>query len=102
MSINTLLDEKRVFKAANQFKQNANYTQNSIYQEAQKDRLGFWEARAKELVWQKPWSKVLEWNRPYAKWFIGGKLNASENCLDVHLKTHRKDKTAIVWEGEMG
>jgi acetyl-CoA synthetase len=102
MAIETLLDETRVYKASDTFKQNANYKNPEIYKAAEKDRIKFWEERARELTWQKPWNKVLEWNRPYAKWFMGGKLNASENCLDVHLKTHRKNKIALIWEGEMG
>jgi acetyl-CoA synthetase len=102
MTIETLLDENRIYKASDTFKKNANYKNPEIYKTAEKDRLKFWEERARELTWQKPWSKVLEWKRPYAKWFIGGKLNASENCLDVHLQTHRKNKIALIWEGEMG
>lgn len=65
------------------------------------DPEGFWAEQAKaELDWFKPWDKVLEWNAPFAKWFIGGKLNISYNCLDRHVNAGRGDRTAILWEGE--
>jgi len=73
----------------------------NMYKEAKEDRLGFWAARAKELEWFEPWTDVLEWKRPYAKWFVGGKMNAAYNCLDVHLAT-KGDKTAYIFEGEKG
>jgi acetyl-CoA synthetase len=62
----------------------------------------FWEARARELTWFKPWKKALEWKPPYAKWFVGGKLNVSYNCLDRHVATSRRTKAALIWEGEPG
>ena len=62
----------------------------------------FWAREASELVWQKRWKKVLEWKAPFAKWFLGGKLNLSENCLDRHLSGPRRNKAAILWEGEPG
>ena len=64
--------------------------------------MAFWAKAAKELDWFKPWKRVLEWKCPWAKWFIGGKINASYNCLDRHVKTARKNKAAIIWEGEPG
>jgi len=74
----------------------------SLYRESLSDPDGFWGRMAKETVtWQKPWDKVLEWTPPFAKWFLNGKLNVSENCVDRHLK-NRADKTAILWEGEDG
>ena len=61
----------------------------------------FWSRQAKaELVWFKPWTKVLKWEEPYAKWFVGGQLNVSYNCLDRHLDTARANKAALIWEGE--
>lgn len=66
------------------------------------DPESFWGELAKELVWDKPYDTVLEWNRPFAKWFVGGKLNASVQCLDKHLDTSVADKTAITWIGEPG
>ena len=62
----------------------------------------FWSAIASELDWFKKWTKVLEWKLPFAKWFVGGKINVSYNCLDRHLSTWRKNKAAIIWEGEPG
>ena len=61
-----------------------------------------WAREAQELVWRAPWKKVVEWKAPFAKWFIGGKLNLSENCLDRHLTSARRNKAAILWEGEPG
>jgi acetyl-CoA synthetase len=71
-----------------------------LYQEAADDLEGFWDKYAKELHWFKPYDKVLEWDVPYAKWFVGGQTNVSYNCLDAHLQTDRRDKPAIIWEGE--
>ena len=62
----------------------------------------FWAEQAKSLVWIKEWDKVLEWNPPFARWFVGGQLNASVNCLDRHIKTDIKNKAAIIWEAESG
>ena len=71
-------------------------------QQALDDPEGFWASMAKELDWFKPWEKVLEWNPPFAKWFVGGRTNIAHNCLDRHLTTARKNKAAIIWEGEPG
>ena len=73
-----------------------------MYERAKKDPEGFWAEAARSLDWFKPWDKVLEWNPPIAKWFIGGKLNVSYNCLDRHMKTWRRNKAALIWEGEPG
>src|SRR4029079_16393749 len=62
----------------------------------------FWAREAAELLWNKKWTKVLDWKVPFAKWFVGGKLNVSENCLDRHLRTSRHNKAALIWEGEPG
>src|SRR4030095_6970767 len=62
----------------------------------------FWAKQAESLDWFKKWDTILEWNEPFAKWFVGGKLNISYHCLDRHLKTDRRDKTAFIWEGEPG
>ena len=62
----------------------------------------FWAEQAKNLVWFKEWDKVLDWKPPFARWFVGGQLNASVNCLDRHIKTDIKNKAAIIWEGERG
>ena len=74
-----------------------------LYRRAEQDPEAFWgEVASRELHWFEKWNKVLEWNPPQAKWFAGGKLNVSYNCLDRHLTTHRKNKAAILWEGEPG
>ncbi|RAP33243.1 acetate--CoA ligase [Candidatus Marinamargulisbacteria bacterium SCGC AG-439-L15] len=101
MSIDTLLDEKRVIKTSDLFKSEANTAQQALYQEANENRLAFWENRAKDLDWFEPWDTILQWEKPVSKWFINGKLNASYNCLDRHLN-EKKNKTAIIWEGETG
>ncbi len=80
----------------------ANANDESIYDRAAADYEGYWEDWARQLDWFKPWNTVLEWTPPHAKWFVGGQLNVSYNCLDRHLNTSRKDKRAIVFEGEPG
>ncbi len=74
----------------------------TIRRKALENLPSFWHKQAKELVWFKDWDKVLDWNPPYAKWFTGGKINASVNCLDKHVNSDRKNKVAIIWEGENG
>lgn len=76
---------------------------DELLQKASEDYLGFWEERANELHWFRKWDKVLdESNKPFFKWFVGAKTNISYNCLDVHVKTHRRNKIAFIWEGENG
>jgi acetyl-CoA synthetase len=105
-NIESHLKEKRLFKPPRQFAQKArikNFAQyQRMYRESIKRPDKFWTREANELVWRKRWRKVVEWKAPFAKWFIGGKLNLSENCLDRHLTTHRRNKAAILWEGEPG
>jgi acetyl-CoA synthetase len=74
--------------------------QPSIYDDAAADRVGFWEEQARWLSWDQPWSAALEWEPPYAKWFVGGRLNASVNCVDRHVHAGFGDKVAFYWEGE--
>jgi acetyl-CoA synthetase len=104
--IESHLSEKRVFKPAKGFSERArikNIAQyRRMYRESIKQPAKFWVREANELVWQKRWHKVVQWKAPFAKWFVGGKLNISENCLDRHLTTHRRNKAAILWEGEPG
>ncbi len=107
--IESLLKEKRVFKPSPEFAKQANWSRKTVNEYR---RLGasnperFWAKMAKENVsWFSPWKKVLEWKRPFAKWFVGGKLNVSYNCLDRHLEGEnawRRNKAAIIWEGEPG
>ncbi len=73
-----------------------------IYKEAETDPEKFWGEIASQLHWFKPWDKVLDWNCPWSKWFSGGELNLSYNCLDRHVATARRNKAAIIWEGEPG
>ena len=102
VAIVALLREKRKFPAPKSFAKRALVSKASIYAEAAKNPVRFWEARARELHWIKPWKKSLEWKPPYAKWFAGGKLNVSDNCLDRHVATTRRTKAALIWEGEPG
>ncbi|MBA3658347.1 MAG: acetate--CoA ligase [Gemmatimonadales bacterium] len=98
--LQTLLSEKRRFPPPDQFAAAA-AAQPAIY-EAGADPERFWEEQARTLEWSTPWSQVLEWAIPHAKWFVGGKLNASVNCIDRHLDGPRRNKAAIIWEGEPG
>jgi acetyl-CoA synthetase len=100
--IEALLKEGRKFPPPKAFTKAARVKGTAIYAEARRDPVRFWERQAKELRWLKPWRKALEWKLPYAKWFIGGKLNVSDNCLDRHVEGARRNKAAIVWEGEPG
>jgi acetyl-CoA synthetase len=99
--IDALLQEHREFPPSDAFRKQANVSDAAVYSKTAQDREGFWASWAEQLDWQTKWDKVLDWNPPYAKWFVGGTLNASYNCLDRHLAT-RGDKTAISWEGEPG
>ena len=104
-NITTLLKEKRFFKPAAAFSKSSHLGASkaeALRRKAAKDPEAFWAQAAKDLLWLKPWKKVLDWKFPFAKWFVGGKLNISQNCLDRHLDNHRRNKAAIVWEGEPG
>ncbi len=106
VNITSVLKESRLFPPSAEFaaaahiKTPAEYDQ--LWQRAHDDPEGFWAEQAESLAWFKKWDKVLTWNEPHAKWFEGGKLNASFNCLDRHLDGPRRNKAAIVWEGEPG
>jgi acetyl-CoA synthetase len=100
--IEALLKEDRSFAPSDDFRARALVNDPAIYDRAAQDPEAFWADFAKELEWIKPWSSVLEWKAPDAKWFIGGKLNASANCLDRHVRTARRNKAAFIWEGEPG
>ena len=105
-SIESVLQESRVFEPSAEFRAQAHVKSmeeyERLYQEAQEDPEGFWGKIAGELHWFKPWDKVLEWDAPWAKWFSGGELNLSYNCLDRHVASARRNKAAIIWEGEPG
>ncbi|MDT8436307.1 MAG: acetate--CoA ligase [Gemmatimonadota bacterium] len=100
--IDVLLKEARRFPPPSEFRKQARVADRSPHEEAATDREAFWEARARELHWFRPWGTVLEWDPPDAKWFAGGRLNAAYNCLDRHLDTWRANKAALIWEGEPG
>ncbi|MBI2606748.1 MAG: acetate--CoA ligase [Deltaproteobacteria bacterium] len=105
-SIDSVLKEKRKFKPSAAFAKNAiigSATKLAALQKkAAKNPVKFWEEQARTLDWFKPWKKALVWKHPFAKWFAGGRLNIAYNCLDRHLKTPRKHKAALIWEGEPG
>lgn len=100
--IDVLLQENRKFPPPPAFTKSANVSTAKIYEEAARDPEKFWAGEARQLEWIKPWTKVLEWNPPHAKWFIGGKINVAANCVDRHLNGPRRDKAALIWEGEPG
>ena len=105
-AIESILNESRVFAPPADFASAAEIGSfeeyEKLYARADADPESFWAEQADALHWFKRWEKVLEWNEPFAKWFVGGKLNVSYNCLDRHLSTWRKNKAAIIWEGEPG
>jgi acetyl-CoA synthetase len=105
-NIESHLKETRVFKPSREFAKKARISSleqyRRMYRESIRNPDKFWAREARELRWQKPWKKVLQWKVPSAKWFVGGKLNLSENCLDRHLQGARRNKAAIIWEGEPG
>jgi acetyl-CoA synthetase len=100
-SLENLSYEERTFAPSPEFAAQAN-AKESMYVDAEKDRLAFWEKQASYLHWDKKWNTVLEWNSPYAKWFVGGKLNASYNALDRHVLEGRGNRVAFYFEGEPG
>ncbi|TLZ81751.1 MAG: acetyl-coenzyme A synthetase, partial [Methanobacteriota archaeon] len=101
-TIDSLLKEREQYPPSAAFRKSTHLKNDTFRQDAAKDPGAFWSRMAKELEWIAPWSKVLEWNPPFAKWFLDGKLNVSANCLDRHLAGPRRNKAALVWEGEPG
>jgi acetyl-CoA synthetase len=101
-SIETLLKEERHYPPSEDFRSQARWNDPAIYDKAANDPEGFWEEMASDLEWYRPWDRILEWNLPTAKWFVGAELNVCYNCVDRHIKTWRKNKAAIIWEGEPG
>jgi acetyl-CoA synthetase len=104
--IDSVLQERRVFPPPPEFAQHADIKSMDEYQrlarQAAADPEAFWASAARELHWFKPWNKVLEWELPWARWFVGGQINLAYNCLDRHAATWRRNKAAIIWEGEPG
>jgi len=104
--LDSILRENRVFPPAEEFSSKAHIKSleeyEALYKQSIEDPEKFWAGVANDLHWFKPWDKVLEWDLPSAKWFVGGKINLSYNCLDRHLSGPRRNKTALIWEGEPG
>ena len=100
--IEALLQEERVFTPSVECEKSANIRDRAVYEQAKKDPEAFWSDAAESLEWFKKWDQVLDWKPPVAKWFIGGKINVSVNCLDRHVRGWRRNKAAFIWEGEKG
>jgi acetyl-CoA synthetase len=100
--IGDLLREHRTFAPPAAFREHALVRDAQIYADASRDPDAFWARMAGELEWSRPWDAVLDWQPPHARWFVGGQLNASVNCLDRHLRGPRRNKAALIWEGEPG
>ncbi len=101
-TISALMTEDRRYPPAQEFTAQANWSDPEVYQRALADPEGFWSEMAQAIDWFEPWKSVLEWDPPTTKWFLGAKVNVSYNCVDRHLATWRKNKAAIIWEGEPG
>ena len=104
--VDNVMQEKRLFPPPAEFSAKARIRSlaeyEKLWKEAAADIEKFWGRHAAELHWFKPFDKVLEWNEPFAQWFVGGQTNIAYNCLDIHLDTPRKNKAALIWEGEPG
>jgi acetyl-CoA synthetase len=104
--IDSTLDEQRSFEPSAEFSQKAQIKSlaeyEALYKESVEQPEKFWARAAEELHWFKKWDKVLDWKAPWAKWFVGGQINLSYNCLDRHVQTARKNKAALIWESEPG
>ncbi|HTN77066.1 MAG TPA: AMP-binding protein, partial [Pirellulaceae bacterium] len=105
--IDSVMQETRLFPPPAEFAEKAKIGSlaeyEALYAEAARDPEAFWDRLAKaEMHWFKPYTKALNWQEPVAEWFVGGQTNASYNCLDVHLTSARRNKAAIIWEGEPG
>ena len=100
--IDALLQENRRFPPPEDFRRRAIAQDRSIYDVATRDPDAFWAQQAEQLHWFKRWKTVCEWKPPHAQWFLGGQLNVSYNCIDRHIETARRNKAALIWEGEPG
>jgi acetyl-CoA synthetase len=105
-NIDSTLDEQRKFESPTEFAQQSHLKSLADYEALYRESIDhpetFWGRAAEDLHWFKKWDKVLEWKAPWAKWFVGGQLNLSYNCLDRHVQTARKNKAALIWESEPG
>ena len=100
--LDVLLTEERRFPPPESFRRSANVPSEELYDFASRDPESFWAKMADELEWSKRWDRILEWKPPRAKWFLGGKINASVNCVDRHVRGARRNQAALIWEGEPG
>jgi acetyl-CoA synthetase len=100
--IDVLLQENRKFEPSAAFRSQAHISSPEIYADAERDPETFWATMAESLDWTRKWDKVMEWTPPHVKWFLGGRLNASVNCVDRHIRTARRNKAALIFEGEPG
>ena len=100
--IDVLLQEHRKFEPDPAFRAAAHISSPDVYERATRDPEAYWAEQAATLEWSAPWTHILDWQPPHAQWFIGGKLNASVNCLDRHIRTGRRNKAALIFEGEPG
>jgi acetyl-CoA synthetase len=99
--LDVLLETERTFPPPEEFAKQANANDPEIYEQADADPEGWWASWAEKLEWSQPWTQVLDWSQPpFAKWFVGGELNASVNCLDRHVEAGNGDRVAFYWEGE--
>jgi acetyl-CoA synthetase len=105
-AIDSVLREDRVFPPDERFSSDAFVPSRAHYDELYRESIadpdGFWSERAAQLHWMRSWDRVLEWTPPFAKWFVGGQMNVSDNCLDRHLHGPRRNKAALIWVGEPG
>src|SRR5437868_5424406 len=105
-NIESVLQESRLFPPPEEFSKTAHIRSieelDRLREEARESPETFWAKMAEELDWFKRWDNVLDWQPPHAQWFQGGKINVAYNCLDRHLHTWRRNKAAIIWEGEPG
>ena len=106
VNIDSTLDEQRSFPPSHEFSQKAQIKSlaeyEALYKESVEEPEKFWARAAEDLYWFKKWDTVLDWKQPWAKWFVGGQINLSYNCLDRHVTTARKNKAALIWESEPG
>src|SRR5262245_46131898 len=105
-AIDSVLREDRVFPPPAAFSQTAHVASRARYDELYRRSIDdpdtFWSEQARQLRWLSPWQRVLDWQPPIAQWFVGGRLNVADNCLDRHLAGPRRNKAALIWEGEPG
>ncbi|MBI4896864.1 MAG: acetate--CoA ligase [Actinobacteria bacterium] len=100
--VEALMHTEEVFEPSEEFKAQANFGDPAVYDRAEADPEAWWAEWAHKLDWAQPWDKVLEWDAPWAKWFVGGKINVSHNCLDRHVAAGNGDRVAYYWVGEDG